>query len=73
MINGKCPSCSSTNVFKRDQGVYMGERYLFVETGFATNNCDYESYVCVDCGYYENHIKDKGKLQSVQKKWTKVS
>ena len=74
MKNGKCPKCDSTNIFKQDRGAWMGENGgLYVQTGFATKASDFESYVCVDCGYFENYIIDKGKLQEVQKKWAKVS
>jgi hypothetical protein len=71
MKDGKCPKCNSSNVYKRDQGAGP-EHGFFVSTSTITGGSAYESYVCVDCGYFENYIQDKAKLQDVQKKWTKV-
>ena len=34
---------------------------------------EFESYVCTECGYFENYITDKAKLQEVQQKWAKVA
>jgi len=72
MKNGKCPKCNSSNVFKQVQGA-MPEQGFYVFTSALTSPSKCDSYVCVDCGYFENYITDKAKLQQVQKNWTKVA
>jgi len=76
MKNGQCPKCNSSNVFKMQNGIYWGNGYLrFVGSRPLMNtNCD--SYVCIDCGYFENYIVDREILQKVpnmKKGWTKVA
>ena len=73
MKNGTCPKCNSSNVFKKIKGVFFGVLNVNVNTRFSIMGSEFESYVCTDCGYFENYILDKPKLQQVQQKWTKVT
>ncbi|MGB8645395.1 MAG: hypothetical protein WCF84_09160 [Anaerolineae bacterium] len=73
MKNGQCPKCNSSDVFKKTRGVLFGNGALTVSTGELIGWSDFESYVCVNCGYFENYIVDQAKLQKVQKKWTRVA
>ena len=79
MKNGKCPKCNSSNVFKYEKGVRFGEHgggdSLTIFSGdvsHLTRYVAYESYVCVDCGYFENYISDKAPLEEIRKKWGRV-
>ena len=78
MKNGKCPKCNSTNVFKNQRGMNWGNSG-WVELWFGsleerTNEySDCDSYICTDCGYFENYLLDKEVLQKVQSKWTRVA
>jgi len=74
MHNGQCPKCNSSNVFLQRNGASFGSRkgvYLF--TSSMAGASDYDSYVCVNCGYFENYIVDTAKLQEIQKVWTKAT
>ena len=73
MKNGTCPKCNSSNVFKKIKGVLVGNGVITVNSGFSIMGSEFESYLCVDCGYFENYIMDKAKLQEVQQKWAKVT
>ena len=73
MKNGTCPKCNSTNVFKKTKGVSFGSYPIRVNTGtMMVGGTEFDSYVCVDCGYFENYIQDPVKLQEGKTKWTKV-
>ena len=74
MKNGQCPICNSSDVFKKTTGVWFGNTGLTVNTGgLVTSKTDFESYVCTNCGYFENYFVDKARLLEVQKKWTRVA
>jgi predicted nucleic-acid-binding Zn-ribbon protein len=73
MKNGTCPKCNSSNVFKKIKGVSFGSYPIRVNTGgMMVGGTEFDSYVCVDCGYFENYILDTVKLEEVKNKWTKV-
>jgi len=73
MKNGTCPKCNSSNVFKKTKGVSFGSYPIRVNTGtMMVGGTEFDSYVCADCGYFENYILDPVKLQEVKNKWTKV-
>ena len=76
MKNGQCPKCKSSNVFKSKDGFSMGGHSVTLaifsgSLGSMPASCD--SYVCTECGYFENYIISKDRLQEVQKNWTKVT
>lgn len=79
MKNGKCPKCNSTNVFMNRSGVEWADEGGWISIWMGSPNerlgkqSYYDSYICVDCGYFENFILDKDILQEVQTKWTKVA
>jgi hypothetical protein len=78
MKNGQCPKCHSTNIFKNVNGIDWGNEGSGIgiwigsinSRSIAWSDCD--SYICADCGYFENYILDKDVLQKVQAKWKKV-
>jgi hypothetical protein len=54
---------------------YAGVNYakgVYVYTGVMTSVSPYVSYVCTDCGYFENYIDDRAKLADVASKWERV-
>jgi len=79
MKDGKCPKCNSTNVFKRDSGFTYGEGTLYVVDSASgakpqtVHPATFDSYACINCGYYENYITDTYELGLIQKNWVKVS
>lgn len=73
MSNGRCPRCDSSAVYKKRNGIISGDKHVFVRgLGFLTPRTDRMTYLCTDCGYYENHILDKDILQDVTQKWEKA-
>jgi hypothetical protein len=77
MKNGKCPKCNSTNVFMNRKGIEWGggwwlEIWMGNLNERSSRQSDYDSYICADCGFFENYILDKNVLNEVQTKWTKV-
>ena len=80
MKNGQCPKCNSSNVFKYGNGVRFGEdgggdslTDFSGDVSHLIRYVAYESYACLDCGYFEDYIPDAGTLQEIQKKWTKIA
>jgi predicted nucleic-acid-binding Zn-ribbon protein len=78
MKNGKCPKCDSTNVFMNRSGVEWGDEGGWIDVWIGSpdsrsgKQSEYDSYICVDCGYFENYILDRDILHEVQTKWTRV-
>ena len=76
MKNGQCPKCNSTNVFKSENGLSMGGHTTTLQIFTGPFNSSLpagcESYVCADCGYFENYIVTKDRLEEVRKQWKKV-
>jgi hypothetical protein len=60
MKNGKCPKCGSGNIYKSDSAIVYEENSLpqiILSTADGWRYFDYDSYVCTDCGYFENYIR----------------
>ena len=79
MRSGKCPKCNSTNVFMNKRGIDYGGGWGWLEIWMGSpdeasnRQSDCDSYICSDCGYFENYIVDKEILHEVQTKWTRVA
>lgn len=72
MKSGTCPKCQSSNVFKKKKGANYSKG-VYVYTGIVTSVSSYVSYICTDCGYFENYIDDnRAKLADVAGKWERV-
>ena len=78
MKNGRCPRCDSTNVFMNRSGVEWADESGWItiwmgnpdsKSGKQSHN---DSYICIDCGYFENYILERDILHEVQTKWKKV-
>ncbi len=74
MKSGRCPKCNSTDVFKRENGLSMGGHTttLSIFGGSLGMPAACESYVCTNCGYFENYIITRERLDDVRNKWSKV-
>ena len=74
MNSGTCPKCQSSNVFRKENGIKIGthHRGVHVYTRTATSPSPIVSYVCTDCGYFENYIDDQAKLADIASRWERV-
>jgi DNA-directed RNA polymerase subunit RPC12/RpoP len=73
MSNKRCPRCDSQSFYKMRNGIISGDKHVFVRgLGLLTPRTDRMTYLCADCGYYENYIIDKDILLGVTRKWEKV-
>ena len=73
MRNGNCPSCGMSAVYASRNGIQHQQGvYIYNLGGTTTPASDYQSYVCTNCGYIENHIVDRAKLKEIEKNWQKV-
>lgn len=74
MKTGICPKCGSLNVFMQQGGMELGRSSMgvYVRTAMMTAPSAINSYICTDCGYFENYIADADKLGDVALKWKPV-
>lgn len=68
-----CPRCSSQNIksgatIDGKEGLYGGNR-IPIDSKISV---ELDNYVCVDCGYTESYIGDRGILNRIEKHWQKV-
>lgn len=57
MKNGKCPKCSSANVYHKE--------YALEEVNLDGKKAEHMAYLCIDCGYFETYITDKEALKKI--------
>lgn len=72
MKKGKCIKCSSSNVYRADRGIGGNDCILLKSLSWSSVTSSYMTYICTDCGYYENYISNKGDLEKVKGIWEKV-
>lgn len=73
MKQGKCPKCSSNEV-------YCGSDLKLKNGPFGSNSIPVsltsiaalDNYVCTQCGYVESYISDSSKLKEISIRWPKV-
>ena len=79
MKTGKCPICNSSNVYKCKRGIDWGSKSQWIEIWTEESESrtnlwvEFDSYVCVDCGYFETYIAEQNALNEIRAKWIKVS
>ena len=72
---GKCPVCSSTEVYdNRDKSVSNHRKFILVS---AIKSFTVDAYVCLNCGYFkefisDENIKDEKLKKKVKEKWNKT-
>lgn len=72
--NGYCERCGSRDIHsgaKIDgkEGLH-GSNRLPID---SQTSVDLDNYVCVDCGYTESYISNRGILNRIQNQWQKVT
>ena len=70
---GICPRCGSQNVksgakIEGKEGLHGGNRIAIDKHRLV----ELDNYVCVDCGYTECYIGDRGILNRIERFWDKV-
>jgi hypothetical protein len=68
MKKGQCLKCKSGNVVtsqdKGGVGFDSGISILFGK--YLAGTQKWTTYLCLDCGYYENYVEDREKLAQIQ-------
>jgi len=76
MKNGKCIKCGATTVYTQPNGIAWENQAGVYVKGLAwlAKPHPVDTYVCTQCGYFENYLPDKNILQKITEsdKWKKV-
>ncbi len=86
MRDGKCPKCGKNNVYRcqvpgQGGGISSSEensRLLYIRDVYCWEfSKDWETFLCLECGYFENYIFDKALLTKItanpqKSAWKKV-
>jgi hypothetical protein len=71
--DGLCPHCSSSRISSgADAEGKEGQRGSNRIPLDASHYATLDNYVCLDCGYLESYISDRGALNRIAKDWPKV-
>jgi hypothetical protein len=86
MKKGACPKCGGENIYhcrvpKNSGGINPSEdcHYMFLHDVYTWQlTVEWETYLCVDCGYFENYCLDRALMAKVTGNpqnlvWKKVS
>ena len=85
MRKGVCPKCGSTEIYhcydpKHGGGIGWGDypNYIrFTSKWGSDGTKGFETFICANCGYFENYIIDREVLDKSIKdpanRWTKVN
>jgi predicted nucleic-acid-binding Zn-ribbon protein len=79
MRNGQCVKCQSKNIYVAVSGAGFDEEILLqtqVDKMIPTRQ--WITYLCADCGYFENYVTDKAKIAEIvadpaKSGWRKLS
>lgn len=79
MRDGQCSKCASERVYTSTNGIMMDTRLvLYIKQGKSWQPTKHwVTYLCVDCGYYENYLSDPDILTQIRDaaatlQWKKV-
>jgi hypothetical protein len=61
----KCPRCMSDDVFVSRHGVGW-DMTLRVEMNGMTGTKNWVTYLCTDCGYFENYVTEKEWMNKIK-------
>ncbi len=61
-----CPKCQSTNVFVCETGVGWDLNLHILREDEMIPTEDWETYLCTDCGYFENYVTDNDWLKKIK-------
>jgi predicted nucleic-acid-binding Zn-ribbon protein len=71
-----CPKCQSPNVFVSKDGVGFDWKIKIRTDAGMAPTMNWETYLCTDCGYFENYLIENewlGKIKAGDwKNWQKV-
>ena len=63
----QCPRCNSQNMLYRTAGVgFHGQLMVGSGGAFSTGTLKWETYLCPDCGYFENYLTDPDHLSKIK-------
>jgi predicted nucleic-acid-binding Zn-ribbon protein len=79
MRNGECPKCSSHEIYTSDEDGegFGGDESSSLNCGLDSTD-KWRTYLCANCGYYENYLTDKDMIANIvaqrrkMKSWKKV-
>lgn len=60
-----CPKCQSQNIINLENSP-LHTQFTSIKTGFMTV-ANIEVYICGDCGYFEQYIKNTSDLDKIKK------
>ncbi len=64
--NGPCPQCGSSTVVADEQGIGW-DVYLYLDRkGMHKPTGEWMTYLCADCGFFENYVTDQKFLDAVR-------
>ena len=75
MKSGQCPRCKANTIYLRKQGIEYERSMqlgILIRTDEGGGPIPLNNYVCTTCGYFENYIADKTKLEQIAAQWEKV-
>jgi predicted RNA-binding Zn-ribbon protein involved in translation (DUF1610 family) len=73
MKNGKCKNCGSEEIYRSVNGIISGDKQVYVRNlSVFSSGTNKMTYICANCGYYENYIQDTEILNKITRKWEKV-
>jgi hypothetical protein len=61
----QCPKCKSNDVFVCRKGVGWDVR-VQVEMNGMTPTANWTTYLCANCGYFENYVTEKEWLNKIK-------
>ena len=64
-----CPKCQSHNIVNIENSP-LHTQFTSIKTGFMTI-ADIDVYVCCDCGYFEQYVKNTSDLEKIKNAHTK--
>ena len=66
----KCSKCNSDNVFVKNIGIGWGTGIMVgLGSGWSSgmeSTTEWETYLCTDCGYFENYMTKKDWLTRIK-------
>ena len=62
-----CPNCQSKNVYVSQWGVgYDFNVKVHQDHDWMVSTQDWETYLCTDCGYFENYLRNTEWLEKIK-------
>lgn len=56
----------------KEQGVWWHDEMRLVTGSIKWGSPKYESYICTNCGFFENYVTDERELARVAEKWERL-